>query len=66
MVGAAHPIISIFVAKSVYGYRESLEIVTPQNRPLGEEIDPEELRKRIEADIVIDDADWTEPDNRSN
>lgn len=49
-------ITAIFLQKAVYGLRESVEIVAskPEN-PLGPEIDPEELRRRIEDNIVIED-----------
>lgn len=48
-------VVSIFLQKAAYGLRESVEIVAKQDvSPLGETIDPEELRKRIEANIVDD------------
>lgn len=54
LIGGVHPIVAIFCSKAIYKWREAVEIVTPQNTPLGEEISEDELRRRIESDIVID------------
>lgn len=54
-------ITAIFLQKAVYGLRESVEIVAKQDvSPLGETIDPEELRRRIEENIVIDEWEGDE------
>ena len=43
-----------FVGKNWYGYRDVQEMQVTPASPLGEEVSAEELRKRIEQDIVID------------
>lgn len=55
LVNGVQQIPAIFVAKAIYGYREALEIVTPQNTPLGEALDEAELKRRIASDVIIDD-----------
>lgn len=45
----ANTIAAIFIQKAVYGLRESVEIVAKVDNPLGGNIDPEQIRKQIEA-----------------
>lgn len=45
----------IFRAKNFFGLSDKQEVEISPKQPLGEQRDPEELRKRIEADIVIDE-----------
>lgn len=49
--------VSIFALKNLHGFADKLEIepVTTPQSPLGPLQDPEELRKRILASVVIDD-----------
>lgn len=48
-------ICAIFLQKSMYNMRETVEIVAKTENPLGEDIDLIELQKRIEGNVVIDD-----------
>lgn len=48
-------VVAIFLQKAVYGLRESIEIVAKQDEPLGPIMDAEELRRRIESDVIEDD-----------
>lgn len=49
-------VVSIFLQKALYGLRESVEIVAKRDDgPLGPLQDPEDLRRRIESCIVIDE-----------
>lgn len=47
-------IVAIFLQKSIYGLRESLEIVAKQETPLGPILEDDELKKRIEANLADD------------
>lgn len=49
--GETEKITSIFVQKAVYGLKESIEIIAKNNSPLGPPVDPEELERRINANI---------------
>lgn len=52
-------IVAIFIQKSQYQWRESLEIVTTPALPMGEDVDVVELQKRIEGSVVYDgDEDY--------
>lgn len=53
--GKINPGSGIFLGKNMYGYRDVVDIVAERADPLGDKVDPEELRKRIEDNIVIDD-----------
>lgn len=44
----------IFIGKNWYGYKDAQDVKIETPSPLGELVDPDELRKRIEADIIID------------
>lgn len=59
---AADPTMGIFVLKNCAGFRDRFEIepVRENPDPLGGTVDPEELRRRIEANVVIDEGDDTE------
>lgn len=54
---AADPTMGIFVLKNCAGFRDRFEIepVRENPDPLGDTIDPEELRRRIEDNTVIDE-----------
>lgn len=55
--GAIQPVVSIFVAKALFGLRDSSELVIEQktpNNPLGPEVDLKRLEDLVE-NIVIDD-----------
>lgn len=53
--GKINPPSGIFLGKNMFGYKDVQDMVITPNNPLGEEVDPEVLRKRIEDNIVIDD-----------
>ena len=59
---AADPTMGIFVLKNCAGFRDRFEIepVRENPDPLGETVDPEELRRRIEDNIV--DDEWEDGD----
>ena len=54
----------IFRAKNFFGMKDQTDVVVTPNNPIGAEIPEEELRKRIEGDVVVDqdylDAEFTE------
>lgn len=49
-----HPGIGCFLLKNHSGYQDRIDIAPVQNNPLGPLPDPEELRKRIEANCIED------------
>lgn len=51
--GAVHPIFSIFILKSMYGFRENEQIAQPAENPLGEITDTETLMKKYE-ELTVD------------
>lgn len=54
----------IFRAKNFFGMKDQTDVVVTPNNPIGAEIPEEELRKRIEGDVVVDqdylDAEFSE------
>lgn len=48
-------IVSIFLQKAVYGLRETMEIVAKTEEPLGDTVDVEELERRINGTVVLED-----------
>lgn len=48
----------IFRAKNFWGMKDQTEMVLTPNNPLGAEVSEDELRKRIQGDVIIDDADF--------
>lgn len=52
LAGSTHPIISIFLLKSIFGYRDTqtVEFIPPETGPLGEEISAEEIAAKY-ADL---------------
>lgn len=57
---AADPATVIFSLKNLHGFADKVEIMPKAEDPgpLGPTVDPEELRRRIEDNIVIDDEDY--------
>lgn len=50
------PVVSyIFRAKNFFGMRDQTDVVVTPNNPIGAEVPEEELRKRIEADVIIEE-----------
>ncbi len=55
MEGAINPVPAIFFTKTRMGWRESpVEIELRANNPIGGTVDEDELKRRIAADVVID------------
>jgi hypothetical protein len=53
--GKINPVSGIFLLKNNFGYQDKTEMVVTPNNPLGNQTDPEELkRKYIEATIPGD------------
>lgn len=50
-----NPVLYFFRAKNYYEMRDQQDIVVTPNNPLGEIASEEDLRRRIETDVVIDD-----------
>ena len=54
----------IFRAKNFFGMKDQTDVVVTPNNPIGAVLPEEELRKRIEGDVVVDpdaiDADFSE------
>lgn len=48
--GKVNPVAGIFMGKNHFGYQDKQEVVVTPNNPLGDEIDENEIKKRIEAD----------------
>lgn len=57
-----HPGGGIFLSKNWFGYKDVQDVVVQPKDPLADVKDEAELRKRIEADVVIDldDTEWKE------
>lgn len=49
-----------FRAKNYYDMTDKKEFVVTPNNPLGDTVDPEELRRRIEDTVVVEDYDVEE------
>lgn len=54
-VGAISPPSGIFLLKNWFGYKDVQDVVVTPKNPLGELQNPEELRRRIEGTVIIDD-----------
>lgn len=52
--GKINPVTYIFRAKNYFGMKDQQEYVLTPNNPLGEEKDPEEIRKRLSAGLAAD------------
>lgn len=52
--GKINPVVYIFRAKNYFGMKDQQDIVVKPEQPLGDYQNPEELQKRIEADVVED------------
>lgn len=53
--GKINPVVYIFRAKNYFGMKDQQDINVRPVNPLGEYQDPEELRKRIESNIVLEE-----------
>ena len=53
--GKLNPVPYIFRAKNYYGMKDQADLVITPNNPLGEMPTEEELRKRIEGTVIIDE-----------
>lgn len=52
--GKIHPTTYIFRAKNFFGMKDKVEYdITPKN-PMGDRVNPEEIKKRIEGSVVIE------------
>lgn len=56
LVGASNMVMSIFITKAVYKWRDNIAIEYVSKTPLGETEDPEILRQRIMEDVVLDEG----------
>lgn len=52
--GKINPVVYIFRAKNYFGMKDQQDIVVKPDNPLGDYQSPEELQKRIDANIVED------------
>lgn len=52
--GKINPVVYIFRAKNYFGMKDQQDIVVKPDNPLGDYQSPEELQKRIEANVVED------------
>ena len=52
--GKLNPVTYIFRAKNYFGMRDQVEHVVTPNNPLGDEVNPDDIRKRLEASLPID------------
>lgn len=52
--GGINPGSGIFLMKNMFGYKDVADVVVESRNPLGDLQDPEEIRKRIEACVVVD------------
>lgn len=59
-VGAISPPSGIFLLKNWFNYKDVQDVVVTPKNPLGDLQNPEELRKRIEGTIVVDDFNVVE------
>lgn len=48
----------IFRAKNFFGMKDQTDVVVTPNNPIGAEVSENELRKRIEGDVIIDAEDF--------
>lgn len=55
MTGRVHPIVSIFVLKSIYGYVEHEPEILPSGGLIHEDISEDELRERIMNTVILDE-----------
>ena len=53
--GAISPPSGIFLLKNWFGYKDVQDIVVAPKTPLGDLQNPEELRKRIEGTVIIEE-----------
>ncbi len=54
-----NPILFMFRAKNYYGMKDTQDIQITPNTPLGDQLTPDEILKKVEQDIPID-VDYTE------
>jgi len=59
--GKLNPVTYIFRAKNYFGMRDQVEHVVTPNNPLGDEANPDDIRKRLEASLPIDADFEVEP-----
>jgi hypothetical protein len=59
--GKLNPVTYIFRAKNYFGMRDQVEHVVTPNNPLGDEVNPDDIRKRLEASLPIDADFEVEP-----
>lgn len=59
MEGKIPQVVYIFRAKNFWGMKDQTDVVVTPNNPIGADVPEEELRKRIEEN-VIQDADFTD------
>ncbi len=57
--GMIPQVVWIFRAKNFWGMKDQTEVVVTPNNPIGSDVPEEELRKRIEENVIID-ADFTD------
>jgi len=62
MSGKINPASGIFLGKNLFGYKDVQDVVVEPKNPLGDVQNEDELRRRIEADVIIDLPDKNEPD----
>ena len=62
MTSKINPASGIYLSKNWFRYKDVQDVVVEPKNPLGDVEDAAELKKRIEADVVIDldDAEWKE------
>ena len=60
--GRLNPVTAIFLMKNHFGYTDKTEISVNPTTPLGEQLTPEEIAKRIPRDIPYD-VDYSESDS---
>ncbi len=58
LTGSCHPIVGIFISKAVYQWKESVVLETPVSKPLGDDPSFDDLRNRIESNVVFDGDEY--------
>lgn len=53
--GKINPVTYIFRAKNFFGMKDTQDLILTPNNPLGDQPTPEELQKRIEGSVVVDE-----------
>lgn len=53
--GKINPVSGIFLGRNHWGYQDKIDLVVTPNNPLGDQPTPEELQKRIEGSVVVDE-----------